>query len=72
MPLTWSGPRRPRHGSSAYLLARGMVAKGVERYATENGISVITPDVMQTVRERAEARYGRRFGFRSFFRGQSS
>lgn len=52
--------------------ARGMVAKGVERYATENGISVITPDVMQAVRERAEARYGRRFGFRSFFRGQSS
>ena len=52
--------------------ARGMVAKGVERYAKENGLSVITPDVMQTVREQAEQRYGRRFNFRSFFRGQSS
>jgi radical SAM protein with 4Fe4S-binding SPASM domain len=50
--------------------ARGMVAKGVERYATEHGISHITPDVMQAVRERAEQRFGRRFAFRSFFREQ--
>jgi radical SAM protein with 4Fe4S-binding SPASM domain len=50
--------------------ARGMVAKGVERYATEHGITDITPDVMQAVRERAEQRFGRRFTFRSFFREQ--
>ena len=48
--------------------ARGMVAKGVERYATERGIRVITPEVMQDVRARAEERFGHRFSFRTFFR----
>jgi hypothetical protein len=48
--------------------ARGMVAKGVERYATEHGIRLITPEVMQAVRSRAEQRFGRQFNFRSFFR----
>ncbi|MFQ5780937.1 MAG: SPASM domain-containing protein, partial [Nitrospiria bacterium] len=48
--------------------ARGMVARGVERYAAENNISVITPEVMQTVRERAEARLGRSFKFTEFSR----
>ena len=48
--------------------ARGMVAKGVERYATEEGITCITPEVMQAVRARAEQRFGRRFTFRTFFR----
>ncbi len=48
--------------------ARGMVAKGVERYALEQGITVITPEVMQAVRVRAEQRLGRRFSFRTFFR----
>lgn len=52
--------------------ARGMVAKGVERYATEQGITSITADVMQAVRERAEARFGRRFNFRAFFRDRPS
>ena len=49
--------------------ARGMVIKGVERYATAHGITRITPEVMQAVREQAETRFGRRFSFREFFRG---
>ncbi|HSF30865.1 MAG TPA: radical SAM protein [Candidatus Tectomicrobia bacterium] len=49
--------------------ARGMVIKGVERYAAAQGITRITPEVMQAVREQAETRFGRRFSFREFFRG---
>jgi radical SAM protein with 4Fe4S-binding SPASM domain len=49
--------------------AHGMVIKGVERYAAAHGIVCITPEVMQAVREQAEARFGRRFSFREFFRG---
>jgi radical SAM protein with 4Fe4S-binding SPASM domain len=52
--------------------ARGMVAKGVERYAREHGITLITPEVMQAVRERAEQRFGRRFSFRAFSRERLS
>ncbi|MBI3989868.1 MAG: radical SAM protein [candidate division NC10 bacterium] len=48
--------------------ARGMVIKGAERYAREQGIHVITPEVLQAVRERAEARFGRPFTFREFTR----
>ncbi|MFQ5587810.1 MAG: radical SAM protein [Nitrospiria bacterium] len=48
--------------------ARGMVSSGVERYAKENGIRLITPEVMQTVREQAEVRMGRRFNFTEFDR----
>ena len=46
--------------------ARGMVVKGAERYAAEQGIAVITPEVLQEVRERAEARFGRTFRFTEF------
>jgi AdoMet-dependent heme synthase len=49
--------------------ARGMVVKGVERYAASVGLTHITPEVMQAVRQQAETRYGRRFSFRAFFRG---
>ena len=49
--------------------ARGMVIRGVERYAAAQGITCITPEVMQAVREQAETRLGRRFSFREFFRG---
>jgi AdoMet-dependent heme synthase len=49
--------------------ARGMVIKGVERYAAAHGVTRITPEVMQAVREQAESRFGRRFSFREFFRG---
>ncbi len=48
--------------------ARGMVIKGVERYAREQNIHLITPDVLQAVRERAEARFGRTFKFSEFTR----
>jgi radical SAM protein with 4Fe4S-binding SPASM domain len=49
--------------------ARGMAIKGVERYAAAHGITRITPEVMQSVREQAESHFGRRFSFREFFRG---
>jgi hypothetical protein len=48
--------------------ARGMVITGVERYAAAHGMRRITPDVMQAVREQAEARFGRRFAFGEFAR----
>ncbi len=48
--------------------AHGMVIKGVERYAAMHGIRRITPEVMQAVRERAEAQFGRRFTFTEFSR----
>jgi radical SAM protein with 4Fe4S-binding SPASM domain len=48
--------------------ARGMVIRSVERYAAAAGVRRITPEVMRAVREQAEARYGRRFSFREFFR----
>ena len=48
--------------------ARGMVAKGAEEYAAEQRIAVITPEVLQEVRERAEARFGRSFKFTEFKR----
>ena len=48
--------------------ARGMVARGVERYAEENGIAVVTPELMQKVREAAETRMGRSFQFSEFRR----
>jgi len=51
--------------------ARGMVVKGAERYAAEHGIGVITPEVLQAVRELAEARFGPGFKFRQFERGSS-
>jgi hypothetical protein len=33
------------------------------------GLTHITPEVMQAVRQQAETRYGQRFSFREFFRG---
>ena len=48
--------------------ARGMVIKGAERYAAEQGIAVITPELLQAVRERAESRFGRGFRFTEFSR----
>ena len=43
--------------------AQGMVVKGVERYALDHGISVITPEVMRAVREKIESHSGRLFKF---------
>ncbi|MGQ4807149.1 PqqA peptide cyclase [Candidatus Entotheonellaceae bacterium PAL068K] len=67
--LTWS-PEAQERLQRVPSFARGMVARGVEQYATEHAISRITPDVMRIVRERAEQRFGRRFNFRAFWRGQ--
>ncbi len=68
LTLSWTDAAKERlRGLPSF--ARGMVARGVERYANENGISLITPEVMQAVRAQAEARYGRRFSFSEFSRG---
>jgi radical SAM protein with 4Fe4S-binding SPASM domain len=67
--LTWSEAAQSRLRRMPSF-ARGMVARSVERYASEHGVRVITPDVMQTVRERAEQRFGRRFSFREFLRSR--
>jgi radical SAM protein with 4Fe4S-binding SPASM domain len=65
--LPWSGAAKERlHRLPSF--ARGMVIKGAERYAAEQGIAVITPEVLQAVRERAEARFGRGFRFTEFNR----
>jgi AdoMet-dependent heme synthase len=68
-PLTteWSPEARARL-QRLPSFARGMVTKGVERYAAAHGIRRITPEVMQAVREQAETQFGRRFSFRQFFR----
>lgn len=65
--LTWSSAAQNRL-QRLPSFARGMVAKGVERYAREHGIAVITPEIMQRVRGQAEQRFGRRFSFRTFLR----
>ncbi|HEY7495774.1 MAG TPA: radical SAM protein [Candidatus Tectomicrobia bacterium] len=67
LALTWSTAAQARL-QRLPAFARGMVAKGVERYATEHGITLITPEVMHTVRTQAEQRFGRRFSFRAFWR----
>jgi radical SAM protein with 4Fe4S-binding SPASM domain len=69
-PLTteWSAEAKARL-QRLPSFARGMVVKGVERYAAAHGITQITPEVMHAVREQAETRFGRRFSFREFFRG---
>jgi hypothetical protein len=71
LTLTWSAAAQARL-QRLPSFARGMVARGVEQYAREQGIYLITPEVMQKVRERAEQRFGRRFSFRPFFREQKS
>ncbi len=68
--LPWDDAARERlKGLPSF--ARGMVARGVEQYATDNKIELITVDVMKVVRERAEARMGRRFNFTEFNRSVS-
>jgi radical SAM protein with 4Fe4S-binding SPASM domain len=68
LTLDWS-PAATARLQRLPAFARGMVVKGVERYAMAHGIRQITPEVMQAVREQAEARFGRRFAFREFSRG---
>jgi len=65
--LKWSDAAKERL-TRLPSFARGMVAKGAEQYAAEQGIAVITPEVLQAVRERAEKRFGRTFKFTEFSR----
>jgi hypothetical protein len=67
LTLTWSLEAKARL-QRLPAFARGMVVTGVERYATAHGIQQVTPEVMQAVREQAEARFGRRFSFSEFSR----
>ena len=66
--LNWSHTAKERL-KALPSFARGMVARGVERYAVEHRIDTVTPEVMQTVREAAETRLGRSFKFSEFSRG---
>ena len=65
--LNWSTAAKERLNRLPSF-ARGMVASSVERYATERQIDLITPEVMQKVREEAEVRLGRSFNFSEFTR----
>jgi len=67
LTLAWTEAARARL-SMLPSFARGMVARGVERYAIEHGIETITPEVMQTVRAAAEAKLGRSFKFSEWTR----
>jgi AdoMet-dependent heme synthase len=54
--LTWSDEAQARlKGIPGF--ARGMVVASVERYARDRGMAVITPDLMQEVRERMGGRF---------------
>ncbi len=65
--LTWNDAAKERLRRLPSF-ARGMVIKGAERYAAEQAITVITPEVLQAVRQRAEARFGASFKFTEFSR----
>ena len=71
LTLSWSASALERLKSLPGF-ARGMVARGVERYAQEHGIALITPEVMKEVRESAEKRLGRSFNFSEFSRSPSA
>jgi len=67
LTLSWTEAAQARLAALPSF-ARGMVARGVERYATENGLTTITPEVMQVVRAQAETNLGRSFKFSEFTR----
>jgi len=71
MTLSWT-PAALERLKGLPSFARGMVSSGVERYAKEQNVTVVTPELMQVVRERAEVRMGRRFNFTEFSRGSAS
>jgi radical SAM protein with 4Fe4S-binding SPASM domain len=54
--LTWTAEAQERLRRVPGF-ARGMVVTGVERYARERGMAVITPELMQEVRERMSGRF---------------
>lgn len=67
LTLAWSASAKERLQRLPGF-AKGMVVRGVERYANGNNISLITAELMQKVREEAEARMGRSFQFTEFNR----
>ena len=67
LTLEWSQSARERL-KRLPSFARGMVARSVERYANEHHVNLITPEMMQDVREAAEVRLGRKFQFSEFNR----
>ena len=54
--LTWSAEAQSRLKSIPGF-ARGMVVAGMERYARDRGIAVITPELMQEARQRMAGRF---------------
>ena len=71
LALEWSAAAKERL-QKLPSFARGMVSQGVERFAKENNVSIITPELMQKVREEAEARMGRSFKFSEFDRNSAN
>ncbi len=54
--LTWTAEARARlKGIPGF--ARGMVVAGVEQYARDRGVAVITPELMQETRQRMAGRF---------------
>lgn len=49
--LVWDGKARERLARIPYFL-RGMVEKGVERYAREKGTNLVTPELMEELRKK--------------------
>ncbi|MFB3817132.1 MAG: radical SAM protein [Candidatus Methylomirabilales bacterium] len=56
--LTWTAEAQARL-EQVPGFARGMVVAGVERYARSRGVAVITPELMQEVRQRMAGRFPR-------------
>ena len=50
-PLTWT-PEAEKRLKKVPIFLRGMVKKGLERYAKEKGLTNITPDIMEEMRSR--------------------
>jgi Proto-chlorophyllide reductase 57 kD subunit len=50
-PVTWSEEAEQRL-ERVPSFARGMARKGIERFAAENGYSIITPEVYDVARKR--------------------
>lgn len=59
--LPWTPPARARL-ESVPRFVRGMVVKGVERYARERGYATVTPEVLMEAREKLVGTAGPRFG----------
>jgi radical SAM protein with 4Fe4S-binding SPASM domain len=54
--LTWTAEAQARL-QQVPGFARGMVIKGMERYARERGVAIITPELMLEVRQRMAGRF---------------